>query len=168
MVIIIGSKKVFDKNPTFLYAKSQEETWNRRNIFQHNGGYIQQSYSQWTESIWIKIRDKTNVHFFQFFFLFLLNIVSAVLARAIDNENKKKRKKYLYVKIIWFSFIYLHKDSNRKPWELINTFCKLVEHRINIQKAITCLKTKIKKEILEISHSQLPKQNKIKTTLEKT
>lgn len=40
MAITTGSEKDFDKSPTFLYDKSQEETWNRRNIFQHNGNCI--------------------------------------------------------------------------------------------------------------------------------
>lgn len=41
MVITIGSEKGFDKSPTFLYDKSQEETWNIRNTFQHNENCIQ-------------------------------------------------------------------------------------------------------------------------------
>lgn len=40
MAITRDSEKDFDKSPTFLYDKSQEETWNRRNIFQHNGNCI--------------------------------------------------------------------------------------------------------------------------------
>jgi hypothetical protein len=40
MILSIDTEKVFDKNPTPFHDKSSEETRNRRNVPQHNKGYI--------------------------------------------------------------------------------------------------------------------------------
>jgi hypothetical protein len=64
--ISIDAEKSFNK---IQYPdKSSDETRNRRNVPQHNKGYIRQAYSQhhtkWgkTETISSKVRNETSVH----------------------------------------------------------------------------------------------------------
>jgi hypothetical protein len=40
MIFSIDAEKAFEKNPTHFHDKRSEETKNRRNIAQHNEGYM--------------------------------------------------------------------------------------------------------------------------------
>jgi hypothetical protein len=78
--------KVFIKNGYWsFHDKSCDETWNRKNVPQHNKGYIRQAYRQ-HYSKWGKVKPfplKSGRR--QGFALttFLFNIVSEFLTRAI-------------------------------------------------------------------------------------
>jgi hypothetical protein len=42
-ILSIDAEKVFDKNSIFFHDKISDETRNRRNVFQHNKGYMWQT-----------------------------------------------------------------------------------------------------------------------------
>jgi hypothetical protein len=77
-------------------------------------------------------------------FPFLINIMYEFLARVIRPEKKIKGKTRNEVKIYQFSdnmILYLKdpKYSARKFLDLINTFSKVVEHKLNVQKLLFCM-----------------------------
>ena len=94
MIISIGAKKAFDKNPAPIYDKNIQQSGNRRSIPQHHQGQIQETYcqhrTQWakTKSFALKIRNKTRVSA-----LTILIQHSTVNSRHND-QTRKINKRY--------------------------------------------------------------------------
>jgi hypothetical protein len=132
--------KFFGKIP-FL-NKISGETRNKRNVLQHNKGYIKQTYTQ-HHSKWgkmktfsIKLRTKQVCSFSPLLF----NRVLELLVKAIRQEEIKgvqigKGK----VKLSLFAddmILYLKGPKNfaKTHLDIMNTFVKLGKYKINIQK----------------------------------
>ena len=145
MIISIDAEKTW-QNSTPIYDKSSPESRHRRNLPQHDKGYIRQTYSKYysqewkTESISSKIRKKTRVPT-------LIKIIQQSFGspsysnqrRKIKRNPYRKRSKSHCLQII--IYIKNSKDATRKLLELFSEYSKVTEYKINTQKSLAFLHT---------------------------